>query len=210
MSYVLDALRKSEHERQRASGQTSSILYPVMVEQNRMVWLWPAMLAGVILVVVVTVIIWWMGPRTPAANAANTAEKSAVTVAAPPPAIQTRELVTQKIPKRIISKPVSLATAPAKQFTAPPQKKSGIPAKTNEQPVPIATAVDKTEPSEDPLKGLPPLVISGYMHDEQVGSVAIINDKLVHEGEEVAPGLRLEKILGDGAIFNYKGYQFRR
>ena len=210
MSYVLDALRKSEHERQRASGQTSSILYPVMVEQNRMVWLWPAMLAGVVLVVVVIVIIWWMGPRTPAANAANTVEKSAVAVAAPPPAIQTRELVTQNPPKRIISKPVSLATSPAKQLTAPAQKKSGIPAKTGEQPVPSATTVDKTEPSEDPLKGLPPLVISGYMHDEQVGSVAIINDKLVHEGEEVAPGLRLEKILGDGAIFNYKGYQFRR
>jgi general secretion pathway protein B len=40
--------------------------------------------------------------------------------------------------------------------------------------------------------------------------MAMIDDKLLHEGDEVAPGLRLEKILADGAQFSYKGYRFRR
>ena len=41
-------------------------------------------------------------------------------------------------------------------------------------------------------------------------NLAIINDKLVREGEEVAPGLRLEKIIDESAVFTYKGQRFRR
>lgn len=210
MSYVLDALRKSEHERLRASGQTASILYPVMAEQNRMAWLWTAMLVGVFLAVVVVIFMWWMWPHTPAQNLGGAGEKSVVTVASSPAPVQARELATHA-PKPATSKPVTLAAIPAKRLPEPAQKKSAIPAKKgNQSAPPAAAAVDKAEPDDDPLKGMPPLVISGYIHDEQAGSMALINDKLVHEGEEIAPGLRLEKILGDGALFNYKGHQFRR
>jgi Type II secretion system protein B len=38
----------------------------------------------------------------------------------------------------------------------------------------------------------------------------MINNQLVHEGEEVSPGLRLVKILDDSAIFSYKGFVFSR
>ena len=57
---------------------------------------------------------------------------------------------------------------------------------------------------------LPTIAIAGYIRDEQGISLAMINEKLVREGEEVAPNLRLEKILNDGSIFNFKGYLFRR
>jgi general secretion pathway protein B len=32
---------------------------------------------------------------------------------------------------------------------------------------------------------------------------------LRHEGEEVAPGLVLEKLQPKGAVMNYKGYRYR-
>ena len=64
--------------------------------------------------------------------------------------------------------------------------------------------------SADPLKGLPPLHITGFVHNEQSGTVAMINNQLVHEGEEISPGLRLIKILDNSAIFSYKGYIFTR
>ena len=38
----------------------------------------------------------------------------------------------------------------------------------------------------------------------------MINNKLVHEGEEIFPGLLLIKILDNSAIFSYKGYVFTR
>ena len=40
--------------------------------------------------------------------------------------------------------------------------------------------------------------------------MVMIDDKLVREGDEVAPGIRVERILADGAEFSYKGYRFRR
>jgi general secretion pathway protein B len=37
-----------------------------------------------------------------------------------------------------------------------------------------------------------------------------INDRLLHEGDDVAPGLKLEQITPEGMILSYKGYNFRR
>ena len=37
-----------------------------------------------------------------------------------------------------------------------------------------------------------------------------INDRLLHEGDAVAPGLVLERITPDGMIFSYKGTRFHR
>jgi hypothetical protein len=57
---------------------------------------------------------------------------------------------------------------------------------------------------------MPPLEIAGYVHDAQGGSLAMINNQLVREGEEIAPGLRLIKIQDGNAIFSYKGFVFTR
>jgi general secretion pathway protein B len=61
-----------------------------------------------------------------------------------------------------------------------------------------------------PQQELPALAVAGFIHDEASGSMAIVNDKLVREGEEVSPGLILEKASADGLIFNYNGRRFKR
>ena len=45
---------------------------------------------------------------------------------------------------------------------------------------------------------------SGKPDERLVG----INGRLLHEGDEVAPGLKLEQITPDGMILSYKGYRF--
>lgn len=57
---------------------------------------------------------------------------------------------------------------------------------------------------------LPPLVVGGFAAGESGGTMVVVDDKLVREGDEVAPGIRVEKILSDTAEFSYKGYRFRR
>lgn len=42
--------------------------------------------------------------------------------------------------------------------------------------------------------------------DRMVG----INNRMLREGDSVAPGLRLEQITPEGMVFAYKGYSFRR
>jgi hypothetical protein len=44
------------------------------------------------------------------------------------------------------------------------------------------------------MKEVPHMEISGYIHNEQGENLAMINNRLVYEGDEVSSGLRLEKI----------------
>ena len=206
MSYVLDALRKSEVERQMATGQNSGVLYPVLVAPRRSWPASPAALAGASVAAVAVALAWWgLWVRTPAPSAAAAAP---ALVAAVPP-VPARPVPTS------VSKPQAPEVIAPKSSAKPAARKSVATANDTGKAVaaasPNATAVAKLEPVvEQKPRDLPSLNIAGYIHDEQTGSLAMVNDKLVREGDEVSPGLRLEKILGDAAIFNYKGYRFRR
>ena len=37
-----------------------------------------------------------------------------------------------------------------------------------------------------------------------------INDKPLHEGDELSPGLKLVEVMPDGMIFSYKGFRFKK
>ena len=58
---------------------------------------------------------------------------------------------------------------------------------------------------------IPSLSISllGYA-SQPADRITMINDKLLRQGDLLAPGLRLEQITADGVILDYKGYRFRR
>ena len=81
-------------------------------------------------------------------------------------------------------------------------------------PVPVAaTPTPASATAELPSvlqQQLPTLSVAGFIRDEGSGSMVIVNDRLVREGDEVAPDVKLEKILNDGLIFNYKVYRFKR
>ncbi|MFY9328340.1 MAG: general secretion pathway protein GspB [Georgfuchsia sp.] len=195
MSNVLEALRKSEQERQMAAGQSTGILYPVMVEQRRS-WLAPTLLVGAALVILAVAMAWWLLRQTPA------------------PDIPPDLLVTAK-ESIVIAPQVAVPAEPvvvAKPASGQEVEKTDIPARAAIRQVqPSMVEAVKTEPvDESPPNDLPALDIAGYIRNEQGKSLAMINDKLVAEGDEVAPGVRLEKILGDASIFSYKGYRFRR
>lgn len=53
--------------------------------------------------------------------------------------------------------------------------------------------------------------IAGFAHsDNPKERMAIINNRALREGEEVSGGLRVERIAGDGVVFNLRGYRFRK
>jgi general secretion pathway protein B len=58
--------------------------------------------------------------------------------------------------------------------------------------------------------GLPAFRISGHAYSPEPRTrVTRINEKILQEGQELAPGLKLEEIVPDGVIFSYRGYRFR-
>ncbi|HZV66675.1 MAG TPA: general secretion pathway protein GspB, partial [Telluria sp.] len=57
---------------------------------------------------------------------------------------------------------------------------------------------------------VPGVAIGGYIYSKNPEDRLLLVDKtLRHEGEEVAPGLTLEKLLPKAAIMRYKGYRYR-
>lgn len=59
-------------------------------------------------------------------------------------------------------------------------------------------------------QGIPPMSVQVHSYSEAPEQRLVgINDRLLKEGDAVAPGLRLEQITPDGMIFSYKKYRFR-
>ena len=57
---------------------------------------------------------------------------------------------------------------------------------------------------------VPPLAITGYIYSKNAADRSVlINNKLLREGDQVAPGVVLEKITPKEAVLNYKGYRYR-
>ncbi|NOU00334.1 MAG: GspB domain-containing protein [Gallionella sp.] len=202
MSYILDALRKSEHERQIAAGQGVGMLHPIEIQRERKRWI-PI---GIVVVVtmITSVLIGWMWSHPAATEVARTIEKPVITIVSQPSATYAEVLPEPKLApevKKLIPviepKKIRIPTT-ANIVKASPSESKELPQKTT-------SAVNT-----DPLKDLPALSITGYIHNSVSGNLAMINNQLVHEGDEVSPGLRLVKILNDSAIFSYKGFVFSR
>ena len=59
-------------------------------------------------------------------------------------------------------------------------------------------------------KSVARLDVAGFSYsDDPQARMAVINDRIVHEGDEVVPGVKLEKIGSDGIVLSHKGVRFR-
>lgn len=107
------------------------------------------------------------------------------------------------------------------QAPAKPSKRTALPRDAQESQsatVQSATA-GKSEDRIPELRELSPTVqrdvpfmsFSMLVYSEVPGDRMIrINGKLMHEGDEVASGLKLEEIVPGGAVFSFKGQRFRK
>ena len=57
---------------------------------------------------------------------------------------------------------------------------------------------------------IPQLSVGGYLYStNRADRSVLINNRLLREGEEIAPGFVLEKMTPKGMVLNYKGYRYR-
>ena len=126
-------------------------------------------------------------------------------------------------PASVPAVPVSLA--PALVIAAP----SDIPLPTEAEhsaptaPVPAASTADSevTPPADGrvldlaelpaPIRAeLPKLLVSGHVWSEEPSlRLLSTDDRLLREGGEAAPGVSLQEITPEGAVFVFKGWRFR-
>jgi len=142
-------------------------------------------------------------PSAAAGAASNTLEVSAPPA---PPAPPLRPAHVAEAPTRSAA-PVAVAragesAAPARPPVATPAQ---APAASPEDSLPyLAQLPDATQ------REVPRVAFGGYMYSANPADRLLLVDKtLRHEGEEVAPGLVLEKLLPKAAVMNYRGLRYR-
>ena len=219
MSYILDALKRADAERgQRA---TTALTDEAPLPEAMPAWKTAhtrAWLVGAAALALFAAGFWaWQSLRSTTTQATAPAVGSAAPAAAnQPPAVEPAPAPTVATPP---SAPETAASpkppAPVLPILSkappppPPAKPRPAPAASAEA-APTAKASTKPPPLTAAQKAaLPRIAVSGSSYSANPAHrMLIVNDQLVKEGEELAPGLTLEAIGPHSAIFNQRGTRF--
>ena len=217
MSYILEALKKAQAERQLGNAPTLDAVpvgAPSPPARARGV---PAIAigAGLAALLVVGAGAWWLHAPAPAVLTAVAPAPAAV-VKTPAPAAVVNAPAVVGAPPLAVAPPSKPAPAPA---AAPaPARAPAAGAAATPSPPPVKAAVNADEERLPALRELPenlraaiPQVsFGGYMYSPNPADRLVLIDKVLrHEGEEVAPGLVLEKLLPKAALMNYRGTRYK-
>lgn len=224
MSYILDALRRAEAERNRGIVPTLHsaplVIAPVSMPQARLRWRLVALLCAAL--VLAAAAAWWFAMERPQTSVAPVAT---VTSPALPPAPAVRELasagaVAPQPSRQPQADPVPAApaqAAPTVPVRPPAARATGAaPATPPAAPrPPAAAAPPKTAPVFEPADlpasvraDLPSLRLAGitWSADPRM-RMAIVNGQVLREGDAAAPGLVLRRIEAERTVWTFRGYQ---
>ena len=226
MSYILDALRKSDQQRRRGAAPTLLVGQATAVAPKR-----PAFLAYGMLVAVLVgagVVIGWLRPWQPEQAAPAGSELVAakpLTSTPRQPASAPSEMAPQPQPELQVqdakpqrparAKPTTDGTRPEADVAMPGKVEAPAPGQPGGSATADAARLQTLNSMvELPLslqQELPAMTITVHAYSGNPGNRLVgINNRILREGEYVVPGLKLEQITPDGMIFGYKGYSFRR
>ncbi len=222
MSYILDALRRADSERERASipglhtqpvPQASADAKAGRGPRPRV---WLALGVGVVLVGQ-GLGRWLMQDEAPklaqAAPAAPATTTEILDAAAPAPG----SLAAAPDPGAPAAVEPTLLEPPPLPDT--PRKPAPAKARADTPPTASAAAAPaagegrihaQNELPEDIRRSLPVLQIGGSVYSEDPASrFLMVNGQLLHENDKPAADLVLERIELKSAVLNYKGYRYR-
>lgn len=258
MSYVLDALRKADAERERGAVpglHAQPVLPPASDDGGGSAarlgpWVGGAVAVGA------AAVAWWMLGSDPAPAVVATAPVAAVPAPAPAPGpapanatapVTAPAPATARAPAPAAAlppapAPLALPPIPPPPPAAPPPAPRPVARETRAPgaapatvlaPAPTARAVAPTPPPaprtaapapapaaeprilnaaelpEDVRRALPPLKVGGSIYsDDRAARFVIIDGRVLHEGEEIAPGLAVEQIRLKSAVLRYKDWRW--
>ncbi|MEV4778438.1 general secretion pathway protein GspB [Burkholderia sp. LMU1-1-1.1] len=238
MSYILEALKKAQAERQL--GNAPTLHAPTLQSVDRSSaggrLKKPLLLLIVAMgVAIAALLVMVLKPAAAPADAQAAQEVVRAPAPAAPPALAAPVVAAQvsapaqvaadsaaPLPAPVAALPPPVATlAPAPRKHADPQTAQAAPAPAVN---PIAAATAPAKPAvafEEPVQNLrdlpepiqrsiPQVAVGGYIYSKNPSDRLLLIDKVLRrEGEEVAPGLKLEKLNPKEAVFNFKGYRYR-
>ena len=201
MSYILDALKKSDQQRQRGTTPTLPSAQAATVAPKQSSSVVYGVLAAVLLCAGIA--IGWLHPWQ-TEQPVHAAEPFATRPA------NTSQTVLTPRPEQ------SEMAEKSEQKLPTPNLMPAAPTYSPKEPISPATAdqEQKATPfAELPLtiqQEIPEMKIQLHSYSNKaINSIVSINSRMLKEGDSLAPGLRLEQITPDGVILSYKGYRFQ-
>jgi general secretion pathway protein B len=225
MSFILDALKKSESDRQRQSGPA---LFEVKVAPRRVgLPLW-ALAIGALLGINLIIVMWMLlrhpaHPAAAAAAAANPAPAVAPTAAPQSAALPPAPVPSSSAPASV---PTPVANAAQAQGLPPAAAAASGTAEANPEdlapatePTPLLGSHVKRGTAEGvplyqdaavvPGTHIPPLRLDLHVYAARPEErFVMINMKKLREGDTLPEGVRVESITPEGAILSYSGSRF--
>lgn len=226
MSFILDALKKSENERQRRTGPSLADVRAGAPDRERPRWLIPAIALLAINVLVVVGVLMWPEQQTPTPQTAvtfpETKAQPSPSAPQPRPAAPAAAAKVDPAPP-----PAPAAPRPAVRPLAAESSAQASPAESLPPAAPVlAAAPPVTTPAtpgfvvEDELPTLNELTVGGKINlpslhiDIHVYSTSpqdrfvFVNNKKYREGDRLSEGPRVEEISTVGVILNSQGQRF--
>jgi general secretion pathway protein B len=230
MSYILDALKRADAERERGHVpglHAQPLGGPAAAAAPRGLARWAWWAGGAAGLVVVAALAWRMGADTHAPVPATLAVPSAAPAAAPPttiseaPALPPPPTAAEPIALAPVAAPRTTPTppaAPAVASTPLPAAAAGTapaPRPAPTEPAPVASPPNAPIPLYAQLPAgtrqqLPALAVTGSVYsDDASARFIMLNGDVAKEGSQPVPGLVVERIEPRSAVLRYKGERFR-
>lgn len=211
MSYILDALRRAEADRERERGQvpglhtqasSSSGAAPAAGPRRWLPWAG----GGLLLLAGIGASSWWASGSHEAPAPVSPPVSSPVLPPAP-------ASTAPPVPQLAASGSPYLAPAPppgavvaAKAAPVPAPPPAPAPALAADTPI-----LRLTELPESTRRELPKLAISGSVYsDDPASRFVMVNGEVVREGARLGADLVLEQIRPRELVFRFKGQRYRQ
>ncbi len=225
MSYILDALRKSQQLRHPGSAPgPRGAVHNISLSLPSSGW-WVVTGFILLLGLLAAVLIFWRSTvgnippvpaATPVAGMPATKPDPAVAEKKPPPveypATNTgvvRDLAEEaRVPVYIAPESPSVVRA-AREAVVPRRR---MPTPNNAPAVPVVpddTPLLQQMPAEF-QRALPPMTVTIHVYsDSESQRILFINNREYHQGDQIEGGIRVEGIVPDGVVLTYQGQRFK-
>lgn len=234
MSFILEALKKSEQQRQQQQGsprkvRQRTLSFSARTSGRSLRWLLAASLPLTLLAV------WWLvsGPAPVTLPPAATGQEVVAVTTAPaqasdlaPPAVIPPPVAVEPapVPRDFLAEPTTsarnLAPQPAADIAAEPATDAEVATVVVAPPSPRAIASVTAAPVSAGLpryldlprelrERMPRLTMSMHFHvADPARRLVRINDRLLHEGDWLSDDLQLVEITPSGATLDFLGKSF--
>jgi general secretion pathway protein B len=203
MSFILDALKKSETERQHQAGGEFSNVPSSSGEQQSFKWLW---ILGLLLLVNVAVLLGILLRPGPVAEEPVPPQQAPLEQPAPEPAKAAAPSFEEQIAEAKQNQP-----APEPTADEPAAAAAGVAQPPAEQPAPSSQRRLRTidELRLDGSLQLPELHLDIHVYaDDPAERFVFINMKKHRENSQLPEGPVVAEITNDGVVLEHRGLTF--